>query len=93
MLCSLYFFIDTSSTKEALKRTLQDNPDSTVEMVFHKDDDIGKAEIGFREENTHLLALKQEFPDRVHIFWTPKRPRQHYAVVDEGELAILEQAA
>ena len=75
----------------AIRRVLSVNPSSTVELVFHKDNEAVAAKSAFKENNKHLYALKQEFPDRLHIFWAPKRPRQHYAVVDNGVFALLEQ--
>lgn len=75
----------------AIGRLLFDNPKSTVMFIFHKENEFGAAKRLFQEKNKQLYALKQEFPDRLHIYWSPKRPRQHYAVVDNGALAILEQ--
>jgi len=75
----------------AIRRILSDNPKSMVEFIFHKDNEFVVAKSAFQENNKQLYALKQEFPDRLHIFWSPKRPSQHYAVVDNGVLVILEQ--
>ncbi len=73
-----------------LTEGLREHPQATVELVFHKDDDKARACIMFEEENSLMIRLKREFSDRVHIFWAPKRPRQHYAVVDD-ERVIFEQ--
>jgi len=70
---------------------LQNNPDSELQFIFHKDDDINIAKELFEEQNKSIVALKKQFSDRIHIFWIDKRPHQHYAVIDNGELAILEE--
>lgn len=69
---------------------LRENPQSTVHLVFHKADDKNQATVAFKEENPLLVALKNKFPDRVHIFWAPKRAKQHYAVIDD-DTVIFEQ--
>ncbi len=74
-----------------LKTFLENNPDGTLQFMFHKDNDEKVAETLFKDENKLLVTLKQEFNDRVHVFWINKRPHQHYAVIDNGRLAILEE--
>lgn len=64
---------------------------NTFQFVFHKDDDMKVAQAAFQVENKELVSLKSEFPERVHIYWSPIRPRQHYAVIDDGKKAILEE--
>ncbi len=74
----------------ALREGLQKHPQSTVALAFHKDNDKNKAQLSFEKDNSLMVNLKYDFPERVHIFWALKRPRQHYAVVDE-ERVIFEQ--
>jgi len=74
-----------------LKTFLRNNPDGTFQFMCHKDNNDKVAETLFKDQNKLLVALKQEFNDRVHIFWINKRPHQHYAVIDDGRLAILEE--
>ena len=69
---------------------LRNHPQATVTLVFHKEEDESKARLAFKEENPLMTGLKHEFPERVHIYWASKRPRQHYAIVDE-ERVIFEQ--
>lgn len=63
----------------------------TLQFVFHKNDDMKTAQEEFQVQNKGLVNLKIEFPDCVHIYWSPIRPRQHYAVIDDGKKAILEE--
>lgn len=76
---------------DGLKTFLTNNPDGTFQLMCHKDNDDGVAEALFKDQNNLLVTLKQEFNGRVHIFWINKRPHQHYAVIDDGRLAILEE--
>lgn len=75
---------------DAIGRVLHDNQDATFKLVFHKRDAQDEALRDFRVDNPHFTALKKQYPEQVHIYWTPQRPRQHYAVVDD-KLVILEQ--
>ncbi len=81
---------DREELKSALTEGLRENSQSTVHLIFHKSDDKDQAIVGFKKDNPLLVALKNAFPDRVHMFWAPKRPRQHYAVIDEQRV-IFEQ--
>jgi len=81
---------DREELVSALGEGLRENPQSTVHLVFHKTDDKNEATVAFEKENPLMVDLKNKFLDRVHIFWAPKRPRQHYAVVDD-ERVIFEQ--
>ncbi len=82
---------DRTDFRAALKGTLDGDPDSTVALVFHKDPDMAMAKQGFVKDNPKLLSLKHEYGSRVHLSWSPVRPTQHYAVIDDGESAVLEQ--
>lgn len=77
--------------QETLRAMLSHSNESTVEFVCHKSDNVDEAERLFRVENEGLLALKREFSKRMHIYWSPIRPRQHYAVLDGGKFVILEE--
>lgn len=81
---------DRPEFANALKEGLKSHNDATVKMIFHKVDNIGEARSLFIENNKQMVELKKTFPDRVHIFWVPKRPKQHYAVKDESTV-IFEQ--
>lgn len=76
---------------QALRGGLSSGYDKTLQFVFHKNDDMKTAREEFQVQNKELVNLKLEFPDRVHIYWSPIRPRQHYAVIDNGKKAILEE--
>lgn len=76
---------------DGLRTFLRNNPEGTFKFICHKDDDRKVAEEMFKEQNDKLVVLKQEIKDRVQIFWVSERPHQHYAVVDDGRLAILEE--
>lgn len=75
---------------DAIDRVLRKNINATFKLVFHKRDTEAEALEDFRKENPLFTNLKERYPKQVHIYWTPKRPRQHYAVVD-NRLVILEQ--
>lgn len=77
--------------KNTLESMLSHNKESTFEIVFHKTNNADDAEKLFQIENKELFALKRKFGERVHIYWSPIRPRQHYAVLDEGKFVILEE--
>ncbi len=73
-----------------LREGLRENPEAQVSLVFHKEGDIDKARLAFEQDNPHLTNLKRQFPDKVHLWWAPKRPSQHYAVVDDNRV-LFEQ--
>lgn len=79
------------SMGDALKLVLSHSENSTVEFIFHRLNNVDTAKESFLASNEALVALKRQFPDRTHIYWSPIRPRQHYAVLDEGERVILEE--
>lgn len=82
---------DRSDFVNGLRTFLRNNPDGTFQLMCHKANDRKVAETLFKDQNKLLVALKQEFKDRVHIFCLDKRPHQHYAVIDDGRLAFLEE--
>lgn len=73
-----------------IEKELGKNSVATFEMVFHKKDSEDEARDDFRKENPLLVDLRNKYPKQVHFYWAPKRPRQHYAVIDD-EMVILEQ--
>lgn len=75
----------------ALKSVLSRNENSVVEFVFHKYNNLDNAKEAFLVDNKEIVDVKRQFPKRTHIYWSPIRPRQHYAVLDEGEQVILEE--
>lgn len=75
----------------ALRESLSNGNNKTLQLVFHKNDDIKTAQEEFQVENEELVNLRREFPNCVHIYWSPIRPRQHYAVIDDGKKVILEE--
>lgn len=75
---------------DAIKRVLHENQNAAFKLVFHKRDTEDEALRDFKVENQHFAALKDQYPKQVHIYWTPERPRQHYAVIDD-KIVILEQ--
>lgn len=82
---------DRRDLAQALREGLSLGNDRVFEFVFHKSDDKETAQAEFQAENKELVDLKLEFSDRVHIYWSPIRPGQHYAVIDNGKKAILEE--
>ena len=76
---------------QAIRESFRCHNWKTFHLIFHKSDDMLTAEEQFKVQNRNLLVLKLEFPDRVHIYWSPIRPRQHYLVVDDGVKAVLEE--
>jgi hypothetical protein len=76
---------------DGLRTFLSHNPKGTFKLICHKDDDRKVAEEMFKKQNKLLVDLKHDIKDRVQIFWVSKRPHQHYAVIDDGRLAILEE--
>ena len=74
----------------SLRDGLAKNPESNLKFVFHKADQQEYAKLLFEQDNSELVTLKREFDDRVHIYWSPVRPLQHYAVIDD-EKVILEE--
>lgn len=82
---------DREDFATGLETFLKNNPDAILQLIFHKNNDAKVAEALFKDKNKLLFALKQKFNDRVHIFWINKRPHQHYAVIDDGMSAILEE--
>lgn len=74
----------------AIEKTLRKNREATFKLVFHKKESKNEARKAFEEENSHLLDLRNKYPEQVYIHWAPKRPRQHYAVIDD-QVVILEQ--
>lgn len=82
---------DRRDLTQALRGSLSLGNGRTFQLVFHKSDDIKTARNEFQAQNEELVDLKLEFPDRVHIYWSPIRPQQHYAVIDNGKEAILEE--
>jgi len=81
---------DRPDFASAIQRVFQNKPEAVFKLVFHKSDTEAEARVNFQRENPHFFALKEQYPERVHIYWTPLRPRQHYAVVD-SQVVILEQ--
>ncbi len=75
---------------EAIERVFHQNPNAIFRLVFHKRDTEVQACKDFEEENSSLFDLKRRYPENVSIYWTPNRPRQHYAVID-NRAVILEQ--
>lgn len=43
--------------------------------------ELGK-ESGFMERHERIQALKEEYPDNLHIYLAPERPLAHYGIVD-----------
>ncbi|HEY54861.1 MAG TPA: hypothetical protein G4N91_01080 [Dehalococcoidia bacterium] len=82
---------DRRDLAQALREGLSSGNGRVFEFVFHKSNDEETAQAEFQAENKELVDLKREFPDRVHIYWSPIRPGQHYAVIDNGKEAILEE--
>ena len=82
---------DREDLAQALRESLSNGNDKTLQFVFHKNDDMKTAQEEFRVQNKELINLSLEFPSCVHIYWSPIRPRQHYAVIDDGKKAILEE--
>ena len=82
---------DRNDLAEVLRSGLMRSQFSTLQLVFHKHDAISEAKKAFEVDNAALLQLKLDFPKRVHLYWSPIRPRQHYAVIDDGDKAILEE--
>lgn len=80
-----------SDLSQAVEDGFLREDDNTLQLVFHKDNDIKVAQVIFERENHEIVNLKHKFPERVHIYWSPIRPRQHYAVIDNGKKAILEE--
>lgn len=74
----------------ALRQGLEKHAQADVTFVFHKDDDQNKACDDFRRENGIIAQLKQDFPDKFHLYWAPRRPRQHYSIVDDA-IVFFEQ--
>lgn len=74
----------------AVKEGLTNHPESTFTFVFHKDDDIERAKERFQREHRVIMSLKREFHNRVHIYWSPIRPEQHYAVIDMRKVIVEE---
>ena len=74
----------------SLRYGLTKHPESNLKFVFHKADQLADAKFLFKQDNMELVTLKREFDDRVHIYWSPVRPLQHYAVIDD-EKVILEE--
>jgi len=66
---------------------------ATLSLIFHRYADKGVAEKSLAESNKRLISLKHEFDERVHLYWSPIRPRQHFAVitVNGGNEALLEE--
>lgn len=58
-------------------------------MIFNKDEEESKMMTLLREQNPNLLALVREY-DRLKLYWTPKRPKQHYAISDKRHLFFEE---
>jgi len=81
---------DRTELADALSNGLRENRNATVRFVFHKNEDKDTARQSFETENTHIMAVKRVFSERVHLYWVPLRPEQHYAVIDD-ETVILEQ--
>lgn len=79
------------SMGNALKSVLSSSENSIVDFVFHKYNNVDIAKESFLADNKEIAAVKRQFPKRTHIYWSPIRPRQHYAVLDEGEQVILEE--
>lgn len=44
----------------------------------------------FKLENRGIAELKQEFPGRVHLYWTAKEPKQHFVVIDGFTVILLQ---
>jgi hypothetical protein len=82
---------DRSDLAQALRKRLSSGNGRTFQIVFHKSDDIKTARDEFQAQNKELVDLKRDLPDHVHIYWSPIRPGQHYAVIDNGREAILEE--
>lgn len=82
---------DRQDLSQALKESFLNGNNKTLQFVFHKNNNMKIAQAEFQVQNKELVSLKLEFPERVHIYWSPIRPRQHYAVIDDGKKAILEE--
>lgn len=82
---------DRQDLAQALRESLSNGCNKNIQFVFHKNDDIKTAQWEFQVQNKELVNLQLEFPSCVHIYWSPIRPRQHYAVIDDGKKAILEE--
>ena len=81
---------DRTELADVLREGLIKDSNATVRLIFHKDENKDKPCQDFEIENEHILDLKRDFPNSVHLYWAPKRPAQHYAVIDD-KTVIFEQ--
>lgn len=81
---------DRVELADGLREGLKANPDASIQLIFHKDENRDRACQIFEATNSHILAIKREFPLQVHLHWAAKRPNQHYAIIDD-KTTIFEQ--
>ena len=61
---------------------------ASISLIFHKNDDYQTSVRELREDNVGLCNLKKEAPDQVHLYWAPRRPEGHYAVIDSEHFLL-----
>lgn len=81
---------DLKEFADAIDVVFSKEPEAVFKLVFHKNNSEAEALEDFKRNNTHFCELRAKYPERMKIYWTPKRPRQHYAVID-NKVVILEE--
>lgn len=58
----------------------------SLEAIFNKRraDSVEEAVEALKDENPDLISLRNQFPDRVSLFWSPPPPSMNFAVVDSA---------